>query len=127
MGTPKGQLLPFAVNLFDAHEGATLAPRGMVPEGIPEGMAEAYQIKIGHNPVTGSQSAGSLWKDIWWWLALGALGDLTRPEWVCLQSAGFYLSNNVGDAQTMIRSERHAKSAGLWIARAHQPTPRACR
>ena len=50
---PNG-LLPFAVNLFDARE-SDLAPRGLVPEGAPEGLAEAYKIKIGYNPVTGTQ------------------------------------------------------------------------
>jgi Aerotolerance regulator N-terminal/von Willebrand factor type A domain len=75
---PKG-LLPFAVNLFDARE-SDLAPRGLVPDGAPESMAEAYKIKIGYNPVTGKQSPTSLWKDIWWWLALGALGILL-VEW----------------------------------------------
>ena len=50
---PNG-LLPFAVNLFDARE-SDLAPRGLVPEGAPTSMAEAYKIKIGYNPVTGTQ------------------------------------------------------------------------
>ena len=75
---PKG-LLPFAVNLFDARE-SDLAPRGLVPEGAPQSMEEAYKIKIGYNPVTGKQTPASLWKDIWWWLALGALGILL-VEW----------------------------------------------
>ena len=38
---PKG-LLPFAVNLFDSRE-SDLAPRGLVPEGVPESMAEVVQ------------------------------------------------------------------------------------
>jgi hypothetical protein len=75
---PKG-LLPFAVNLFDSRE-SDLAPRGLVPEGTPEAMAESYKIKIGYNPVTGTQKAVTVQKDIWWWLALGALGILL-VEW----------------------------------------------
>jgi hypothetical protein len=75
---PKG-LLPFAVNLFDARE-SDLAPRGLIPEGAPESMAEAYKIKIGYNPVTGTQKSVTIQKDIWWWLALGALGVLLF-EW----------------------------------------------
>ena len=75
---PKG-LLPFAVNLFDARE-SDLAPRGLVPEGAPESMAESYKIKIGYNPVTGTQKPATVQKDIWWWLALGALGVLL-VEW----------------------------------------------
>jgi Aerotolerance regulator N-terminal/von Willebrand factor type A domain len=75
---PKG-LLPFAVNLFDARE-SDLAPRGIVPEGVPEGMAESYKIKIGYNPVTGTQKPATIQKDIWWWLALLALGVLL-VEW----------------------------------------------
>ena len=38
---PKG-LLPFAVNLFDPRE-SDLAPRGLVPDGTPESMAEVVQ------------------------------------------------------------------------------------
>jgi hypothetical protein len=75
---PKG-LLPFAVNLFDARE-SDLAPRGLVPEGTPESLAESYKIKIGYNPVTGTQKPATIQKDIWWWLALGALGALV-VEW----------------------------------------------
>ena len=75
---PKG-LLPFAVNLFDARE-SDLASRGLIPEGTPEGMEEAYKIKIGYNPVTGTQKPVAIQKDIWWWLALLALGVLL-VEW----------------------------------------------
>jgi hypothetical protein len=75
---PKG-LLPFAVNLFDPRE-SDLAPRGLVPDGVPESMAESYKIKIGYNPVTGTQKPLTIQKDIWWWLALGALGILL-VEW----------------------------------------------
>ena len=48
---PDGRLA-FAVNLFDARE-SDLAPRGLVPEGVPESQADAYKIKIGFNPVAG--------------------------------------------------------------------------
>jgi hypothetical protein len=75
---PKG-LLPFAVNLFDARE-SDLAPRGLVPEGTPDSMAEAYKIKIGYTPVSGTQKPVTIQKDIWWWLALLALGTLL-VEW----------------------------------------------
>ncbi len=75
---PKG-LLPFAVNLFDTRE-SDLAPRGLVPEGAPESMAESYEIKIGYNPVVGTQKPAQVQKDVWWWLALGALGVLL-VEW----------------------------------------------
>ena len=46
-------LLPFAVNLFDARE-SDLAPRGLVPDGVPADQADAYKIKIGYNPVAGT-------------------------------------------------------------------------
>ncbi len=75
---PKG-LLPFAVNLFDTRE-SDLASRGLVPAGAPESMAESYEIKIGYNPVVGTQKPAQVQKDIWWWLALGALGVLL-VEW----------------------------------------------
>ena len=63
-GSPSG-LLPFAVNLFDARE-SDLAPRGLVPEGAPASTAESYKIKIGYNPVTGTQKPPDVQKDIWW-------------------------------------------------------------
>jgi hypothetical protein len=75
---PKG-VLPFAVNLFDTRE-SDLAARGLVPEGVPDGQAESYKIKIGYTPVTGTQKPGLIQKDIWWWLALAALGVLL-VEW----------------------------------------------
>lgn len=75
---PRG-MLPFAVNLFDARE-SDLAPRGLIPEGTPENMADAYRIKIGYTPVAGTQKPAVVQKDIWWWLALGALGVLL-VEW----------------------------------------------
>ena len=75
---PKG-LLPFAVNLFDFRE-SDLAPRGLVPEGAPASTAESYKIKIGYNPVTGTQKPAKVQKDIWWYLALLVLGVLL-VEW----------------------------------------------
>jgi hypothetical protein len=75
---PKG-LFPFAVNLFDARE-SDLATRGLVPDGVPESMAESYKIKIGHSPVTGTQKPPAVQKDIWWYFALLVLGVLL-VEW----------------------------------------------
>jgi hypothetical protein len=71
--------LPFAVNLFDERE-SDLAPRGMVPDGTPDGLAEGYKIKIGYNPVTGTRRHPVVRKDIWWYFALTALGVLLF-EW----------------------------------------------
>ncbi len=75
---PNG-LFPFAVNLFDARE-SDLAPRGLVPDGTPDGLAESYKIKIGYSPVTGTQKPPDVRKDIWWWFALIVLGVLL-VEW----------------------------------------------
>jgi hypothetical protein len=74
----KGRL-PFAVNLFDARE-SDLASRGLVPDGTPETLAESYKIKIGYNPVTGSEKPPVVRKDIWWYFALLVLGVLLA-EW----------------------------------------------
>ncbi|MFI5455070.1 MAG: BatA and WFA domain-containing protein [Isosphaerales bacterium] len=74
-----GGLLPFAVNLFDARE-SDLAPRGLVPEGAPASLDEAYKIKIGYSPVTGTLKPPVVQKDIWWYLALLVLGVLL-VEW----------------------------------------------
>ena len=71
--------LPFAVNLFDFRE-SDLAPRGLVPEGVPTSQAESYKIKIGYNPVTGTQKPARVQKDIWWYFALLVLGVLL-VEW----------------------------------------------
>jgi hypothetical protein len=71
--------LPFAVNLFNFRE-SDLAPRGLVPEGVPTSAAESYKIKIGYNPVTGTQKPASVQKDIWWYFALLVLGVLLL-EW----------------------------------------------
>jgi hypothetical protein len=75
----KGGVLPFAVNLFDARE-SDLATRGLVPEGAPADSAESYEIKIGYTPVAGTQKPAQIQKDMWWWLALAALGVLV-VEW----------------------------------------------
>src|SRR5205823_2542448 len=75
---PNG-LLPFAVNLFDFRE-SDLASRGLVPEGAPTSTAEAYKIKIGYNPVSGTNRPPDVQKDIWWYFALLVLGVLL-VEW----------------------------------------------
>jgi hypothetical protein len=75
---PEGRL-PFAVNLFDFRE-SDLATRGLVPKGAPSSTEESYKIKIGYNPVTGTQKPAKVQKDIWWWFALVALGVLL-VEW----------------------------------------------
>ncbi len=75
---PSG-LLPFAVNLFDLRE-SDLAPRGLVPDGVPESQAEGYKIKIGYNPVAGTQQTQDKQQDWWKWFACGALGVLLL-EW----------------------------------------------
>jgi hypothetical protein len=74
-----GGRLPFSVNLFDFRE-SDLAPRGLVPEGTPASQAESYKIKIGYNPVTGTQKPPDVTKDIWWYFALLVLGVLL-VEW----------------------------------------------
>jgi hypothetical protein len=75
---PSG-LLPFAVNQFDSRE-ADLAPRGLVPDGVPAEKAEAYKIKIGYNPVTGTRVTQASRQDWWKPLAMAALGVLL-VEW----------------------------------------------
>ena len=72
-------ILPFAVNLFDARE-SDLAPRGLVPDGVPPGEADAYKIKIGYNPVAGIRKTRPSYKDWWKWLAGAALG-IILVEW----------------------------------------------
>jgi hypothetical protein len=67
------------VNLFDFRE-SDLAPRGLVPEGAPASTAESYKIKIGYNPVTGTNRPPDVQKDIWWYFALLVLGVLL-VEW----------------------------------------------
>ncbi len=75
---PSG-LLPFVVNQFDFRE-SDLAPRGLVPDGTPPAQADSYKIKIGYNPVTGTQKTRTSQKDAWWYLALIVLGVLLL-EW----------------------------------------------
>ncbi|MGE3822109.1 MAG: RNA polymerase II transcription initiation/nucleotide excision repair factor TFIIH, subunit SSL1, partial [Isosphaeraceae bacterium] len=75
---PNG-LLPFAVNQFDTRE-ADLAPRGLVPDGVPAEKADAYKIKIGYNPVTGTRVAQPSRQDWWKPLAFAALAVLLI-EW----------------------------------------------
>ena len=75
---PSG-LLPFVVNLFDFRE-SDLAPRGLVPDGVTESQAEAYKIKIGYNPVAGTQQVKDMKQDWWKWFACGVLGVLLL-EW----------------------------------------------
>ena len=72
-------LLAFAVNLFDPRE-SDLAPRGLVPEGVPAAQADAYKIKIGYNPVAGTPSQKPSRKD--WWKPLAALAlGVVLLEW----------------------------------------------
>ncbi|WP_435016776.1 vWA domain-containing protein [Tundrisphaera sp. TA3] len=69
----------FAVNQFDARE-SNLAPRGLVPEGVPADQAEGYKIKIGYNPVVGTARSIQTPRDWWKPLALLALGVVV-VEW----------------------------------------------
>jgi hypothetical protein len=75
---PNG-MLPFAVNLFDLRE-SDLAARGLVPEGTPSNLSEAYKIKIGFTEVTGTREPPAAKRDLWRWLALCVLGVLLF-EW----------------------------------------------
>lgn len=68
---PDGRL-SFAVNRFDFRE-SDLAPRGLVPDDVPEAQADAYKIKIGYSPVTGTRSSAPVRNDWWKPLALAAL------------------------------------------------------
>ncbi len=63
----------FAVNEFDPRE-SDLAPRGLVPDGTPSDKADAYKIKIGYNPVTGTRRTVQAPQDWWKLLACCALG-----------------------------------------------------
>ncbi|MFO0890834.1 MAG: BatA and WFA domain-containing protein [Isosphaeraceae bacterium] len=74
-----GGRLPFSVNLFDFRE-SDLSSRGLVPEGTPESQAESYKIKIGYNPVAGTQQARDVKQDWWKWFAVAALAVLL-VEW----------------------------------------------
>jgi hypothetical protein len=71
--------LPFAVNLFDFRE-SDIAPRGLVPEGVPPDKADAYKIKIGYQPVAGTKATTTAQKDRWKFLAVAALVVLL-VEW----------------------------------------------
>jgi len=74
---PKGSQ-SFAVNQFDVRE-SDLAPRGLVPEGTPPDQADSYKIKIGYNPVAGTQRTVVAPREWWKVLAVLALG------FVCLE------------------------------------------
>jgi hypothetical protein len=74
-----GGLLPFAVNLFDLRE-SDLAPRGLVPEGVPEGQSEAYRIKIGYTAVASNPQTDPKKQDWWRWFACAAFAVLLL-EW----------------------------------------------
>ena len=50
------------------------------PRACPTSQAEAYKIKIGYNPVTGTRKPPRSQKDIWWYFALLVLGVLL-VEW----------------------------------------------
>jgi hypothetical protein len=75
---PSGRL-PFTVNLFDFRE-SDLAPRGLVPEGTPEGQADAYKIKVGFSTVTGTQQTTDVKHEWWRWFA-GACLAVLLVEW----------------------------------------------
>jgi von Willebrand factor type A domain/Aerotolerance regulator N-terminal len=65
-------LQAFAVNLFDTRE-SDLAPRGLVPDGVPETQADSYKIKIGFNPVASIRRTVPVRQDWWKPVALVAL------------------------------------------------------
>jgi len=69
----------FAVNQFDRRE-SDLAPRGLVPEGVPPDQADAYKIKIGYNPVAGTRRSVTAPREWWKPLAVLALG-IVCLEW----------------------------------------------
>ncbi len=71
--------LAFPVNLFDERE-SSIAPRGLVPEGVSESEADAYRIKIGYNPVKGTRRTINAQKDWWKPLTVLVLGVLLF-EW----------------------------------------------
>jgi hypothetical protein len=75
---PSG-LYPFVVNQFDPRE-SDLAPRGLVPDGVPPDKADAYKIKIGYNPVAGTRVLRPSRQDWWKPLAFAALVVLV-VEW----------------------------------------------
>ena len=69
----------FAVNLFDPRE-SDLAPRGQLPAGVPDDLADSYRIKIGYNPVQAVALDAPATFEWWWPLTLLALGILL-VEW----------------------------------------------
>lgn len=75
---PNG-MIPFAVNQFDFRE-SNLAPRGLVPPGVSDAQADNYKIKIGYNPVVGTQRTRPSRKDWWKPIAVVVLGVLLL-EW----------------------------------------------
>jgi len=76
--SPDG-LYPFAVNLFDPRE-SDIAPRGLVPDGVPSGQADSYKIKIGYNPIAGSRNIQPVRKE--WWRPLAVLAlVVVLVEW----------------------------------------------
>ena len=75
---PAGSLA-FAVNLFDRRE-SDLAPRGLVPEGLPEEQADAYKIKIGYSPIAGTRRSITAPRDWWKPIACVALAVICL-EW----------------------------------------------
>lgn len=69
----------FAVNQFDPRE-ADLAPRGLVPAGVPPDAADSYKIKIGFSPVAGTARNLPARND--WWKPLAALAlAVVLLEW----------------------------------------------
>jgi hypothetical protein len=69
----------FAVNLFDPRE-SDLAPRGLVPEGVPSNEADKYKIKIGYNVVKGTRRTAPAQKD--WWKPIAAIAlAVILVEW----------------------------------------------
>jgi hypothetical protein len=75
----QNQTQSFAVNLFDPRE-SDLAPRGLVPDGVPESMADTYKIKIGFNPIASASRSIPARHDWWKPIALIALG-VVLLEW----------------------------------------------
>ena len=86
--------LAFAVNQFDLRE-SDLAPRGLVPEGVPPAQADAYKIKIGYNPVVGHPEPQAEPQGLV--EAPGGPGPRRRPDRVVhLQSPRLHLSRDRG-------------------------------
>lgn len=75
----KDGLQSFAVNLFDPRE-SDIAPRGLVPAGVPATQADNYKIKIGFNPVEATRRTKLEQHDWWKPIAMLALG-VVLLEW----------------------------------------------